>query len=203
MCILSLSKNLAGVPGCWSQWYLDDGYLVGPGDVLHDLLPQLEAEAAKLGLALNRSKCNVLVPADGLSLPEDLLPGIPRVSGSDCLAVLGSPVGGTPSCSDWVDQHVGKPLSLALDRLLSLGEPRSASLILRQCFSACKVNWILRTASSPVGRGLAASTTPLIRQAWEGILGVTCSDLSDLGAGVSADPPGGGGGRDGLSLACL
>ena len=95
---------------------------------------------------------------------------------------------------------MGKPLSLALDRLLSLGEPRSASLILRQCFSACKVNWILRTASSPVGRGLAASTTPLIRQAWEGILGVTCSDLSWELASL---PIRLGGGRDRLSLACL
>ena len=59
----ALTKNLEAVPGCWSQWYLDDGYLVGPRDVLHDLLPQLESESAKLGLALNRSKCNVLVPA--------------------------------------------------------------------------------------------------------------------------------------------
>ena len=92
--------------------------------------------------------------------------------------MLGSPVGGTVKCSAWADEHVCKPLALALERLLSLGEPRSASLILRQCFSACKVNWILRTAESPVGQVLAESATPLIRQAWEGILGAPCSDLS-------------------------
>ena len=40
------------------------------------------------------------------------------------------------------------------------------------------MNWILRTAESPVGRALAESTTPLIRRAWEGILGTVGSDLS-------------------------
>ena len=59
-----------------------------------------------------------------------------------------------------------------------MGEPRAASLILRQCFSACKVNWILRTAEAPVGRAIDEATAPLIRQAWEGILGVVGSDLS-------------------------
>ena len=145
---------------------------------MHDLLPHLEAETAKLGLQLNRGKCAVLVPVEGLDLPSSFLPGIPRVSGAACLAVLGSPVGGTAKCNEWADEHVGKPLALALDRLVSLGEPRSASLILRQCFSACKVNWILRTAEAPVGRALAEATAPLIRQAWEGILGVVGSDLS-------------------------
>ena len=148
---LALTKNLAQVHGCWSQSYLDDGYLVGPRDILHDLLPQLETEAAKLGLQLNRGECSVLVPAEGLDLSPGFLPDIPRVSESACLAVLGSPVGGTATCQEWADEHVGKPLALALDRLVSLGEPRAASLILRQCFSACKMNWILRTAESPVG----------------------------------------------------
>jgi hypothetical protein len=118
------------------------------------------------------------VPADGLSLPDNFLPGVPRVSGSSCLAVLGSPVGSTDCCRDWADSHVGKPLALALDRLLALGEPRAASIILRQCLSACKVNWILRTAEAPVGRALAESTAPLMRQAWDGIVGSVCSDLS-------------------------
>ena len=120
----------------------------------------------------------MLKPANGLSLPDDFLPGIPRVSGSSCLAVLGYPVGGTDSCRDWAESHVGKPLALALDRLLSLGEPRSASLILRHCFWACRVNWILCTARVTVGRALAKSTAPLIRQAWDGIVGSVCSDLS-------------------------
>ena len=89
-----------------------------------------------------------------------------------------APSGGAAHCTEWAEQHVGKPLALALERLVSLGEPRAASLILRQCFSACKVNWILRTAEAPVGRALAESTAPLIRQAWDGILGVVGSDLS-------------------------
>ena len=103
--------------------------MVGPRDVQNDLLPQLEAEALKLGLVLNRGKCAVLVLAEGMDLPEEFLPSVSRVSGAACLAFLGSPVCGVASCHDWADQHVGKPLSLALDWLLSLGEPRAASVI--------------------------------------------------------------------------
>ena len=78
---------------------------MGPRDVLHNLLPQLEHEAAKLGLQLNRGKCSVLVPADGLDLLPTFLPEIPRVSGSACLAFLGSPVSGTAECQNWADEH--------------------------------------------------------------------------------------------------
>jgi hypothetical protein len=95
LAIMALSKHLGAVPGCWSQWYLDDGYLVGPRALIHDLLPQLEAEAVKLGLVLNRSKCAVLVPSSSLGLPDDFLSGVPRVFASACLPVLGSPVGDT------------------------------------------------------------------------------------------------------------
>ena len=178
LAIMALSKSLGAISGCWSQWYLDDGYLVGPRALLHDLLPGLEAEAAKLGLQLNRGKCAVLVPASDLGVPEHFFPGVPRVTSAACLPVLGSPVGEPSACLQWVQDRVSKPLELALQRLLSLGEPRSASLVLRQCFSACKVNWILRTAEPAVGRALAVSTEPQIRQSWDGILGTVCSDLS-------------------------
>ena len=99
--IAALSKQLAATPGVWSQWYLDDGHLAGPRALLNDMLPVLEAEAAKLGLVLNRSKCAVLAPVFAADLPETMFPGIPRVSGSECLPVLGSPVGASKPCKAW------------------------------------------------------------------------------------------------------
>ena len=195
---MALSKTLGAVAGCWSQWYLDDGYLVGLRSLLHELLPQLETEAGKLGLQLNRGKCAVLVPPTGLGLPVDFFPGVPRVEAFSCLPVLGSPVGEASACFAWAEQSVMKPFELATGRLLSLGEPRSASLILRQCFSACKVNWLLRTSEPTVERAVAASAAPLIRRTWDGILGTICSDLSwDLstlpirlgGAGIASPLP--------------
>jgi hypothetical protein len=166
--------------------------------LLHDLLPHLEVEASKLGLSLNRAKCAVLTPPGALELPSSMLPGIPRVAGDLCLPVLGSPVGGGVACAAWAADHVTAPLDLALQRLLTLGEPRAASLVLRQCFSACKVNWLLRTSEPAVGRSLALATEPLIRQAWDGILGIVCSDASWAlttlpirlgGAGISSPLP--------------
>jgi hypothetical protein len=189
---------LAATPGVWSQWYLDDGYLAGPRALLHDMLPVLEAEAAKLGLELNRGKCAVLAPVVAADLPESMFPGIPRVSGSECLPVLGSPVGAAEPCKAWVDSSVLAPLQQALGRLESLGDPRSASLILRQCFSACKLNWIARTAAPTVGRQSSDLAEPMLRSAWSTILGTFCPDacweLSSLpirlgGAGIMSPGP--------------
>ena len=177
--------------------------MVGPRALIHDLQPKLEAEAVKLGLVLNRSKCAVLVPSSSLGLPDDFLPGVPRVFASACPPVLGSPVGDTSACSAWAEDHVGKPLALALERLLALGEPRSASLILRQCFSACKVNWILRTSEAAFGR-LRAQTGRLNCSPHPANLGWHSGNSvlqSVLGLGHPADSPWWG--RNRFPIACL
>ena len=144
--IAVLTRWLGTVPEVWSVWFLDDGHLSGPRAVLHDLLPVLEAKAKTLGLSLNREKCAVYLPA-GEPLPSDFLPGIPRVCPDACLPVLGSPIGDHTASLTSVQGKVLEPLTLALSRLESLGDPRAASVVLRQCFSACKLNYTMRTAS--------------------------------------------------------
>jgi hypothetical protein len=189
-----LTRWLGTVPEVWSVWFLDDGHLAGPRAVLHDLLPVLEAKASTLGLSLNREKCAVYLPS-GEPLAPDFFPGIPRVSPDTCLPVLGSPVGDHTASLAWVQQKVLEPLTLALSRLESLGDPRAASMILRQCFSACKLNYIMRTAAPIVAGSAADIMDPLLRACWGNILGHVCSDaewaLSSLpirlgGAGITS-----------------
>ena len=131
-----------------------------------------------------------------MPLPTGAFPGIPVCTTSDVLAVLGSPIGETEAWKGWVSEHVLAPYELALGRLQNLGDPRAASLILRQCMSACKVSWILRTAAPEVASWTATAASPLLRQAWATVVGADVPDanwrLSTLpiregGAGI-ADP---------------
>ena len=193
---LDLAKFADGASSdTWSRWYLDDGYIAGPRTALNDLLPALEQRAAVLGLQLNRPKCRVLLPSDW-PLPPGLFPGIPVCTPSDVFPVLGSPVGDPAACKEWVSQHVLGPYELALGRLQNLGDPRAASLILRQCLSACKVSWVLRTAAPEVACWAASKASPLLRQAWSTVVGVDVPDMNwrlaslpirEGGAGI-ADP---------------
>ena len=196
--IAALTKKLSGTTGVSSHWFLDDGYLIGSRCVIDAILPQLEQEARALGLELNRAKCTVLCPTRENDIPDHMFPGIPRASMSGCLGILGSPVGDEAASITWGEQKVLQPLQLALKRLESLGDPRAASLILRQCLSACKLNYFTRTADGPVGLALASRTDPLLRATWDTILGTSTSDatwqLSTLpirlgGAGISCPGP--------------
>ena len=179
----------------WSHWYLDDGYIAGHRATLNDLLPRLEAASLSLGLQLNRKKCGLLIPGT-LEMPDTFFLDIPRIPNTDCMGILGSPVGGPLACQQWVQDQVLAPYGRALSRLEALGCPRAASLILRQCLSACKVSWILRTAAPEVAQWTATQASPMLRHAWGVVMGMPLPDpqwrLSTLpirdGGGGLQDP---------------
>jgi hypothetical protein len=159
----------------WTHWYLDDGYLAGPLAFLDTQLPILEAHARTIGLKLNRSKSTVLVTSEE-ELPEALLAGIPRITPSMCVRVLGSPVGDDIQCQQWIADHIIHPLKRALTNLQSLADPHAASLVLRSCLGGCKVNWILRTCPPFLAQWTASQVEPLLRAAWGTLLGTPPTD---------------------------
>ena len=157
----------------WSLWYLDDGHLVGPRAQLSSFLPLLEAKAAELGLVLNRSKCSALF----IDPPAvDFFPGVPSLLPSSALRVLGSPIGDVQACQDWVAHNIISPLQKALNRLECLADPHSASLVLRQCLSGIKVNFLLRTADPATAKWTATQVSPMLRTTWGVLLGSPVSD---------------------------
>ena len=167
--ILCLSRAADSIQNGWSKWYLDDGHLAGSIADLDTLLAQLEPAAANLGLKLNRKKC-ALLKASSHDNP-DWLKDIPRIQPDQCMRILGSPVGPVEACKAWVKSNTIDPLALALGRLAELANPQAASLILRQCLSGCKVNWILRTTDPETALWTAHQVSPLLRQAWATLLG--------------------------------
>ena len=172
---LDLCKLAAAAPECWTHWYLDDGYIAGPRSTVNDLLPRLEHAAGLIGLSLNRQKSALILTHD-LPMPTEFFQFIPRVGPEKCATILGSPIGPPEQCRQWVEDHVLTPYKRALSRLEALGDPRAASLILRQCLSACKVMWILRTADPSTALWTAQQASPCLRGAWDTILGATTQD---------------------------
>ena len=172
---LGLARKAHDLSGGWSHWYLDDGYIAGPRTKVNAALDVIEADAKGLGLILNRGKCGLMV-RDHMPLPNDIFRDIPRFADDECMAILGAPVGHPTGCKDWVDKNVLDPFRRALERLEGLGDPRAASLILRQCLSACKLTWIMRTTEPQVALWAAEQASPLLRRAWGTILGETLPD---------------------------
>ena len=95
--------------GAWSHWYLDDGYIAGPLTFLDSCLPTLEARGLAIGLQLNRAK-NALLLSTEKEPALSVLPGVPRFSPSQCLRILGSPVGDKAKCQEWISNNVLAPL---------------------------------------------------------------------------------------------
>ena len=85
--------------GAWTHWYLDDGYIAGPLPFLDSCLPTLEARGISIGLQLNRAKSALLLSTEE-EPTASLLPGVPRFSPSQCLRVLGTPVGDPTKCQE-------------------------------------------------------------------------------------------------------
>ena len=96
-----------------------------------------------------------------------MFPGVSCLGLSDCVCVLGAPVGDEARCQEWVEENVLAPLRRALVRLEALGDPQCASLVLRQCLSGIRVNWILRTADPVTASWTSALVAPLPRQCWD------------------------------------
>ena len=168
--------DLCNVPGShWSLWYLDDGHLMGSRSALSSFLPILESHALSLGLSLNRSKCSVLF-IDPPPTTLDLFPGVPIVRADQALRILGSPIGCPSACQAWVSDNILAPLQQALSRLECLGDPHSASLVLRQCLGGIKVNFLLRTADPLTSIWTASQVSPMLRVTWGILLGTPVSD---------------------------
>ena len=126
-------------------------------------------------LFLNRFKCSVLFldppPAD-----VDFFPGVPILPANKALRVLGSPIGSPQACQEWILENTLAPLHRALGRLECLGDPHSASLVLRKCLSGIKVNFLLRTADPQTSAWVATQVSPMLRVTWGVLLGTPVSD---------------------------
>ena len=83
-------ESLIGHDSFYQTWYLDDGLLVGPAPIIHELVSRMTTLLAAKGLQVNPDKCE-LYTAPGSS-SSWTIPGIPTITNPDNWQYLGSPL---------------------------------------------------------------------------------------------------------------
>jgi hypothetical protein len=162
-------------PGLCQVWYLDDGVLYGPPEIVEQALRLLELRLRDKGLILNRLKCELYKGQAVLAKKlEDL---IPHPEETDEWCYLGVPVSEE---TDLSVAKIQKRTEAVLRGVAELGNtfPAQALQLLRLCASACKVEFALQALpQSPVTSSLATSCALGMRKALSAILRV--DSLSD------------------------
>ena len=151
---LAIHKMCAKLKSELTVFYLDDGTLGGSREVVINDMKLIEEEASKLGLRLNRSKCELICSdhtTRGIVLSA--LPGL-RVVNPEDAELLGSPLGDANTVDRCVNDKI-KMLELMGDRLRYI-HSHDAITLLRHSFAIPKMLHILRT--SPCFNHLASRT---------------------------------------------
>ena len=138
-------------------WYLDDGTIGGPSELLSEDLQSVVHEGAALGLFLNERKCEVICIDTGLiSGPPSvtsLIPGAQLIQ-SGCATLLGSSIGDTASISDILSSKT--QILHDMGERLHYFSSQDAFLLLKNYFSIPKVLHLLRSAPTFLSAGLIA-----------------------------------------------
>ena len=87
-----------------SLWYLDDGLLFGPPNLVNEAWKTIREEASKVGLRLNETKCELWNAKDRALLP-DIPPTVPNGDPRG-FELLGIGVGNTSFCNEILRKRV-------------------------------------------------------------------------------------------------
>ena len=136
-------------------WFLDDGALCGPREVIIRALQIFMEDGPSLGLHLNLAKCelfspqsfNVLTPEGVLISEQSFPPQITKRSHIPNLVMLGAPIGDTKFCSAFVEEKRLEAQEL-LQLFPKLHDPQVAVTLLRKCGAYCKLVHLARSTPS-------------------------------------------------------
>ena len=129
-----------------SLWFLDDGLLFGPANIINEAWKTIVTEARKVGLRVNPTKCELWNATD-----RSLLPNIPReVPGSDPegFELLGTGVGSARFCEKVMLKRIQK-IEEALSKLHIIDDPQVELALLRCCLGFPRLAFAIR--STPPG----------------------------------------------------
>ena len=151
--------------------YMDDLTLGGDESTVEDDIGRITDASSKLGLHLNRDKCEVIHQPGCVPKSPIFQPFIHLVPDVACL--LGAALLFGPGLDSLLHKHC-ETLATATDRLSTIGR-HDALILLRACFGASKLQYVLRT--SPCFEHPALSTLDdLLRS---GLSAITNCSLSD------------------------
>ena len=154
-------------------WYFDDGNLIGNPVEVGKAIQIISSAGPSAGFHINFSKCELFWPTD-----QDLtaFPSEMKRLPSDGVEILGAFLGNENYIRTNV-QHKLDKVKLALTKLESINNCQIEFAILRSCLSASKANYIMRT-TDPKATGPCFTSFDLsIREALEGVLSKSLTDV--------------------------
>jgi hypothetical protein len=150
----------------WNRWYLDDGNIGSDFKSLSNILNLIDQLGPKLGLHLNRSKCQIY--GFQKSPPESLFPQVEIGKSSD-FDTLGAPIGSPDHCSNFVSEKLLQTYNV-LELLPKLNDAQIAFTLLRTCCSFGKVVYFLRTIPSNLIETICKEFDKKIKLCFENVL---------------------------------
>jgi hypothetical protein len=129
-------------------WYLDDGTLIGPRQMVLSALELIEEEGRSYGLHLNHSKCELYWPTSDPHGWEEFPSSIIRCS-SDGVDLLGAPLGTHDYVRNFTKGRVEK-INALLKAMVAMDAPQESMLLLRYCTGMPRFNYVLRTCRTDI-----------------------------------------------------
>ena len=176
-----------------AAFYLDDGFFAGDVEVVSAALHLIQTRSPALGLALNLSKCELILP--GASCDKNLAQLFPRsllVDSDDNSRVrlqgnfdlLGAAIGDAQHCETFVAERVqaARPL---LAEISDLEDPDVSLRLLRACGGHCKMVHTMRTTPPHLVASALGSFDTAVRQSFCKITGLMPDDAEWQQAGRS------------------
>jgi len=156
-----------------SVWYLDDFMVVGPVVEVLRAWDIINEEAAKVGLKVNASKCELFDSSDATNL--SVFPSSLVRCTREGFDLLGSPIGSKDGCTHYVKSKLVDRIAKALNRLHLIDDPQLEYTLLRSCLTMPSFAFALHSAPcSGIGEAVDAFDA-LIEATWDDRFGLYLS----------------------------
>jgi hypothetical protein len=137
--IQSIDNLIDANPNTFHAWYLDDGIIAGPIEVVKKVLELLETKGKEYGFQINHRKCETYSKNKIQSLHNEIPHNTERN-----VELLGAPIGDAKFCKSYIERKQ-KEATVLLSMLPKIGNPQVALLLLRKCASFCKIAHLARS----------------------------------------------------------
>jgi hypothetical protein len=180
----SIIDRIAALGPAYQKWYMDDGGIVGPVDLLIKVWEILKTDGPPLGLILNPAKCEwSWLNADcDLPCPLDQVALVPTRE----IQMLGVPLGSDDFVAGYVEGKMLGTTVKVMAKLAEFEDPQAAMYLLRLSYGIVRANHFMRTTPLPQWSQACEKFDSCVRDTVAQILGTTFPGESYLQACVSS-----------------
>ena len=127
-------------------WYLDDGILGGKAQDVRRALDIIERVGPQWGIFLNANKCEAITHPESAEHLDSFgnIPTTKKTSEGN-FSILGSPVGTTDFCTEFLREHTLLPAEESLAAIEYMEDPQVSLALIRQCAGFSQMAYSLRT----------------------------------------------------------